>query len=63
LLSLKQRSEANGFVTTEKDAINLGAYFSALQPMAVIPVKMELIDAANAVDTMLRIIDRRRNRS
>ena len=63
LLSLKQRSEANGFVTTEKDAINLGAYFSALQPMAVIPVKMELVDAANAVDTMLRIIDKRRNRS
>ena len=63
LLSLKQRSEANGFVTTEKDAINLGAYFSVLQPMSVIPVKMELIDAANAVDTMLRIIDRRRNRS
>ena len=63
LLSLKQRSEANGFVTTEKDAINLGGYFSALQPVAVIPVKMELIDAANAVDTMLRIIGERRNRA
>jgi tetraacyldisaccharide 4'-kinase len=63
LLTLKDRSEANGFVTTEKDAVNLGGYFSALQPVAVIPVKMELVDAANAVDAMLRIIGERRNRA
>lgn len=62
LLELKQRSEAGGFVTTEKDAINLGGYLSALQPLAVVPVKMELLDAANAVDTMLRIVDERRRK-
>ena len=62
LLALKTRSEAGGFVTTEKDAINLGAYFSALQPLAVVPVKMDLVDAANALDTMLRIISERKNR-
>jgi tetraacyldisaccharide 4'-kinase len=61
LLALRAKSEAGGFITTEKDAINLGAYFSALQPLAVIPVKMELVDAANAVDTMLRILDERKN--
>ena len=33
LLALKQRSEAGGFVTTEKDAVNLGAYLSALEPL------------------------------
>ncbi len=60
LLELKQRSEADGFVTTEKDAINLGQYLSALEPIAVVPVKMELVDAANAVDTMLRIVEERR---
>jgi tetraacyldisaccharide 4'-kinase len=60
LLALKQRSEADGFVTTEKDAINLGGYMAALEPLAVVPVKMELLDAANAVDTMLRIIEERR---
>jgi tetraacyldisaccharide 4'-kinase len=60
LLKLRQQSEAEGFVTTEKDAINLGAYLSALEPLAVVPVKMELVDAANAVDTMLRIIAERR---
>jgi tetraacyldisaccharide 4'-kinase len=56
LLNLKQRSEAGGFVTTEKDAVNLGGYLSALGPLGVVPVKMELEDAANAVDTMLHKI-------
>jgi tetraacyldisaccharide 4'-kinase len=62
LLALKAKSQADGFVTTEKDAINLGGYFSALQPLAVVPVKMELADAANAVDTMLRIMAERTQR-
>ena len=61
LLDLRQRSEADGFVTTEKDAVNLGGYLAALEPLAVVPVRMELTDAANAVDTMLaRIAERRR---
>jgi tetraacyldisaccharide 4'-kinase len=60
LLKLRQQSEAGGFVTTEKDAINLGGFLDVLQPLAVIPVKMELMDAANAVDTMLRMIAERR---
>jgi tetraacyldisaccharide-1-P 4'-kinase len=63
LLELKQKSEAGGFVTTEKDAVNLGPYLSALEPLAVVPVKMELQDAANAVDTMLRKIEERRHGS
>jgi len=60
LLRVKTESEAEGFVTTEKDAINLGGYLSALEPLAVIPVKMELLDAANAMDTMLRMVEERR---
>jgi len=63
LLELRRRSEAGGFVTTEKDAVNLGGYLDALAPVAVIPVKMELADAANAVDTMFRVIEERRGRS
>ena len=59
LLALKQQSEAGGFVTTEKDAVNLGGYLTALAPLAVVPVKMELDGAANAVDTMLQKIDER----
>jgi tetraacyldisaccharide 4'-kinase len=63
LLELRQRSEAGGFVTTEKDAVNLGGYLDAMAPMAVVPVKMELADADNVVDSMLRVIDERRGRS
>ena len=59
LLALKQRSDAGGFVTTEKDAVNLGPFLSALQPLAIVPVKMELQDAANAVDTILHKIAER----
>jgi tetraacyldisaccharide 4'-kinase len=63
MLQLQQRSEAGGFVTTEKDAVNLGGYLAALAPLAVVPVRMELADAANVVDTMLRVIEERRGRS
>jgi tetraacyldisaccharide-1-P 4'-kinase len=62
-LKLRQQSEAESFVTTEKDAINLGGFLAVLQPLAVVPVKMELVDAANAVDTMLRIIAERRRKA
>lgn len=57
LLALRQHSEAGGFVTTEKDAVNLGPYLSALEPLCVVPVRMELADAANAVDTILGKIE------
>lgn len=63
LLELKRRSEAESFITTEKDAINLGGYLEALGTLTVVRVKMELTDAANAVDTMLRVIAERRQRS
>jgi tetraacyldisaccharide 4'-kinase len=63
LIELKQRSEAGGFVTTEKDAVNLEPYLSALAPLTVVPVRMELVDAANALDTMLRKIEERRRRA
>lgn len=63
LLELKKKSAAGGFVTTEKDAINLGAHLSALEPLSIVPVKMELADATNALDTMLRVIAERRRRA
>lgn len=62
LIALKQRSEAGGFVTTEKDAVNLGPYLAALEPLAVVPVRMELSDAANVVDTILHKIQERKGR-
>jgi tetraacyldisaccharide 4'-kinase len=63
LRALRQKSEAGGFVTTEKDAVNLGSYLSALEPLCVVPVRMELAEAPNAVDTMLRMIEERKPRA
>jgi tetraacyldisaccharide 4'-kinase len=63
LLRLKAKSEADGFVTTEKDEVNLGAHLTALQPLTVVRVTMELGDAANAVDTMLRIVQERKRQA
>jgi len=60
LMDAATRSEADGFVTTEKDAVNLGGYFAALKPLAVVPVKMELADAQRTVDAMLDVIAQRR---
>jgi tetraacyldisaccharide 4'-kinase len=62
LMRLRASSEAGGFVTTEKDAINLGGYFSALQPLAIVPVRMELADAERAVDIILNTVAQRREK-
>ena len=61
LLRVRQQAEADGFVTTEKDLINLGRYRAAMGRLAVIPVKMKILDAANVVDTILRVIEERRH--
>jgi tetraacyldisaccharide 4'-kinase len=60
LLEIRRQSGAGGFVTTEKDAINLGPQISALDPLSVVPVQMELVNAANAMDTMLSMIAERK---
>jgi len=60
LLDLCRAGEGGGFVTTEKDAINLGLHRAALRPLAVVPVTMKLLDAPNTVDTLLRIVGERR---
>jgi len=60
LLQLRKRSEATGFITTEKDAVNLGPYLAALGPLAVVRVTMELADADHVVETILRTLAERR---
>lgn len=60
LLKLREQTRANGFVTTEKDAINLARFRTALDPLAVVPVTVELLDSDNVVDIMLRTIHERR---
>lgn len=60
LLQLRERCQAGGFITTEKDAINLGGLAARLQPLSVVPVKLELVDAEAALDGMLASIAQRR---
>ena len=47
-------------MTTEKDAINLGPYLSALEPLSIVPVRMKLADPAKALDSILRKIEERK---
>jgi len=64
LLRLAEQSEADGFVTTEKDFINLDGMLSGPLPVAAIPIKMDLLEADRALDFMLSTIaDRRRRRT
>jgi tetraacyldisaccharide 4'-kinase len=63
LLAIRQQSGAGGFVTTEKDAINLGQHIGALTPLSVVSVQMELLDPVNAADAMLSVIAERRRRA
>ena len=58
LQDLREKTGANGFVTTEKDSVNLGRFRIALDPLSVVPVTLELADADNAVDTMLSTIQK-----
>ncbi len=62
LLHLAQKSDAGGFVTTEKDAVNLGGFFSALNPLAVVPVKLEVVEREASVAAMLGAVAQRRGR-
>jgi len=59
LLELCSSREGGGYVTTEKDAINLGPHLAKLTPLAVVAVSMRLVDAPNAVDTLLRVVGER----
>jgi tetraacyldisaccharide-1-P 4'-kinase len=58
---VRAQAKAEGFVTTEKDAMNLGRAISRLQPVSVVPVTMELENASAALAAMLaRIAERRK---
>ena len=60
LIAIRNQNAATGFVTTEKDQINLGAQIEKLGNVAIARVRMELLDAADALDTMLRVIRERK---
>ena len=59
LLELKKRTEAEGFITTEKDAINLGALTTQLQPIRIATLTMELEAPEQAITEMLQALEQR----
>ena len=59
LIALRDRNHAGGFITTEKDAVNLGPILSQLGQVAIAKVSMELTQPADALDTMLALIGER----
>jgi len=63
LLALRDKHGASGFITTEKDAVNLGASMLQLGRVTVARVKMDIIEPADALDTMLSVIGERKVRA
>jgi tetraacyldisaccharide 4'-kinase len=63
LLRLKTQSNADGFITTEKDWLNLGQRIARLGTIATAKVTMEIVDPADALDAVLRAIYARRQRT
>ena len=60
LQRLREQAGASAFVTTEKDAMNLGAHLNVLQPIHVVPVRMQLENSSSAIDAMLATIAERK---
>jgi tetraacyldisaccharide 4'-kinase len=59
LLATAREKSADGFITTEKDLINLGPLVKALQPLVTAKVQIELEEAEAAVSMLLEAISAR----
>ena len=63
LLAMRDKFQADAFLTTEKDAMNLGSLQADLQPMTVATLNLTLDRPADVVDTILARIAEREPRS
>lgn len=60
LRALGKQHDASGFITTAKDAINLGGRLAELGSVTVAEVGMRIVDPADALDTILSAVAHRR---
>jgi tetraacyldisaccharide 4'-kinase len=60
LMDLRKQHRATTFLTTEKDAVNLGSRLALLAPINMVPVRMKLEDPASIMDAILAAIGKRR---
>jgi tetraacyldisaccharide 4'-kinase len=63
LLVMRSELGAGGFLTTEKDAINLGVMASQLAPMSIATLQLTLDRPADLVDAIQSRIAERKPRS
>jgi tetraacyldisaccharide 4'-kinase len=60
LMKMRDKHSAGGFLTTEKDAVNLGSWRDRLQPLAVASLKLRLDRPDDIIDAILvRIANRK----
>jgi len=63
LVASAKEHGADGFITTEKDAVNLGGMLSELRSVTVAEVTMQIVDPPDALDTVLRAIGNAKGRT
>jgi tetraacyldisaccharide 4'-kinase len=63
LLAMHNKLSAGGFLTTEKDAVNLGSLQNDLKPFAVAALSLALDHPTDVVDAILARIEKRKPRS
>ena len=63
LLEMQRRLGATGFITTEKDLVNLGLFQEDLKPKAVAELTVTIDHPADVVDAILATIEKRKPRS
>jgi tetraacyldisaccharide 4'-kinase len=63
LLAIRIKFAAGGFLTTEKDAVNLGSLQAELVPLDVVELKITVDDCGEVVDHILAGIAKRKPRS
>lgn len=59
LLDLKKQTAASGFITTEKDAINLGELFAQLQPLRTATLRIDLESHDSVMAELLKTLEQR----
>jgi len=59
LLALRKQTNANGFITTEKDLINLGRLAAQLSPLMIAGLHIEIELAQQVVIEMIKTIEER----
>ena len=59
LLETKKKLNASGFITTEKDAINLGRLVTQLGPLQTASLRMELESPEQVISEMLQTLEQR----